>query len=82
VSNHKENGYREALKDDVSLALFLRRMGDFDRAFCKAMNEGLDYTLKIEVHGNSGRLIHCRVSDDSFDRPGVMQLPSCKLPKD
>lgn len=69
--SNKENGYREALKDDESLALFLRRMRDFDEAFCKNMNEGLDFTLKIEVHGNNRRLIHCRVYDDRFDRPTV-----------
>ncbi len=55
--------------DDESLAVFLKQMAKFNRAFCDAMADGLDYTLKLEVHGDKGRMIHARVHNDSFDRP-------------
>ena len=69
MSVSKANGYREVLKDDESLSTFLRAMHDFDEAFCKAMNDGSDFTLRMEVHGASGHLIHCRVTPDVFQRP-------------
>lgn len=62
--------FRKAFGDDEeSLAIFLRGMRDFDRAFCDKMFSGVDYNLKLEVHGNKGRLIHCRVYSDRFERP-------------
>ena len=63
------NGYHEVLKDDESLKLFLAAMSDFDRAFCDAMAAGVDFTLKLEIHGNRGEMIHARVQGDSFRRP-------------
>jgi hypothetical protein len=57
--------------DNESLAVFLRQIEKFNQAFCDAMANGMDYTLKLEVHGNKGCLIHCRVSNDAFDRPGT-----------
>jgi len=65
------NGYREAIQDDESLALFLRSMKKFDQRFCDAMASGEDFTLRMEVHGNKGVLIHVRVQDDGFERPKV-----------
>ena len=64
-----ETKYREILADDQDLAVFMRNMSKFDRAFCEMMAEGLDFTLRFEVHGNGGRLNHCRVHSDGFDRP-------------
>lgn len=61
--------YRSALRDEESLALFLRNMAKFDRHFCDLMNEGVEYTLRMEIHGNKGELIHVRVFDDAYDRP-------------
>ena len=61
--------YRDALKDDASLADFLSAMSDFDRAFCDSLASGADFTIKLEVHGNAGSLIHARISADSFRRP-------------
>ncbi len=55
-------------EDDESLAVFLRAMSKFDRYFCEVMAAGVDFTLKMEVHGNAGQLLHARVHNDSFDR--------------
>jgi hypothetical protein len=61
--------YRDVLKDNASLADFLSAMQDFDRAFCDSMATGADFTIKLEVHGCKGELLHARMSADSFRRP-------------
>lgn len=65
----KPPDYRSVLKDDASLADFLSAMKDFDRAFCDSMASGADFTIKLEVHGCAGTLLHARMSSDSFRRP-------------
>lgn len=65
-----DDGYRKAFGDnDESLGKFLAAMKDFDKRFCDAMSAGTDYTLKLEVHGDHGDLIHVRVITDEFRRP-------------
>jgi len=44
-------------------------MTKFDRSFCDLMNSGVDFTLRLEIHGNKGKMIHCRVQADGFERP-------------
>ena len=63
-------GYREIFGDcDESLANFLAAMSDFDSRFCAAMVAGADFTLKLEIHGDKGEMIHARVTSDVFRRP-------------
>lgn len=62
-------GYRAALGDDASLAMFLRAMGKFDRFFCDSMANGEDFTLRLEVRGDKGKLLHVRCMTDGFERP-------------
>lgn len=69
MTGNNDGRYRDVLRDDESLATFMRAMKDFDAAFSKAMCDGADYTLKLEIHGSSGKLIHCRVMLDNFNRP-------------
>jgi len=57
-------------EDNESLDLYTTSIAKFNRHFCELMSAGNDFTLKMEVHGNDGKLIHCRVTNDSFDRPG------------
>lgn len=64
-----KDGYREALKDDLSLSVFLRSMKDFDQSFCDMIMGRKDFTLRLEVRGAAGKLLHCRVSRDYFERP-------------
>lgn len=63
--------YRDILKDDKSLAIFLRNMAKFDRHFCEMMATGVDFTIRLEVQGEKGKLSHCRVYSDGFDRPEI-----------
>jgi hypothetical protein len=65
--------YREILPDDASLAAFLSAMKDFDKSFCDCVASGADFTLKLEIHGNAGELIHARVSSDQFRRPAGVE---------
>jgi hypothetical protein len=64
-----DTNYREVLQDDESLCLFLKSLKKFDQAFCDHIADGDDFTLKIEVHGNQGKMLHVRVSSDGFKRP-------------
>jgi len=64
-----ENGYRDTLKNDKDLALFLTNLRKFDKQFDQHMFDNVDFTLKLEVHGAAGKLVHCRVQSDHFDRP-------------
>lgn len=53
-----------------SLAAFLRQLHRFDKDFCDNMAAGVEFTMKLEIHGNKGKLIHARVNNDHFERPG------------
>ena len=61
--------YRQTIENDEALTLFMASVGEFDRAFCDSMASGEEFTIKLEVHGNRGELIHVRVQDDAFRRP-------------
>jgi len=64
------NKFEEAFgADDESLAIFLRGMKKFDSYFCELMAASVDFTLRMEIHGNRGKMIHCRVQNDGFERP-------------
>lgn len=71
---NKRIDYKDALQDDESLAIFLRAMAKFDHFFCSAMAQREDFTLKMEVHGNHGQLIHARVQMDGFERPPGVKM--------
>lgn len=68
-SSSDTNGFQTAIKDDESLMLFIRKMKEFDTKFCSEMSLGSDYTIRLEVHGNKGEVLHVRVYHDSIDRP-------------
>jgi len=68
-SKNDETDYREILRDNNSLEIFLKNLAEFDRSFCDMMTGQKDFTLRFEVRGNQGKLIHCRVSRDYFDKP-------------
>lgn len=64
-----KNGYRDVIRNEAALAIFLRALQSFDSDFCRLMKERADFTLKLEVRAAQGRLIHCRVNSDGFERP-------------
>jgi len=68
--------YKTALNDDESLSVFLRCLKEFDQNFCDLMFSGADFTLRLEVRGDKGKLIHSRVSKDHFDKPDVKKSRS------
>lgn len=67
----QQSNYREVIKDDESLMLFLSQLAKFDRVFCDFMAEGDDFTMSLEVRGNKGKVMHIRVRDDGFKRPKI-----------
>lgn len=67
------NGFSEAIKDNASLVLFLHKMKEFDDAFCDQMSKGSDFTIKLEVRGNKGEVLHVRTNVDAIDRPAGSQ---------
>lgn len=64
-----EADFRKVLGSEEHLAIFLRAMKKFETYFCANMTSGDDFTLRMEIHGAAGRLAHCRVYNDAFDRP-------------
>lgn len=70
----KTNGFQNAFgQDEESLQLFLKKVQEFDQAFCDLMAKGCDFTLRLEVRGNQGVLLHSRVYRDDIERPDGAQ---------
>ena len=70
MSSTTKYHYEDAFQDDnESLAIFLRNMKKLDQYFCDHMASGVDFTLRLELHGNKGVMLHCRVYNDGFERP-------------
>lgn len=64
------DGFRSAFQgDDDSLGEFLRALKDFNDSFCSSMVANVDFTLKLEVRGDKGKMLHARVLDDRWRRP-------------
>ena len=63
------NGYRGIIKDDASLATFLRQLAKFDTMFCDAMADGGEFTLRLEVRGVMGEVLHVRAYNENLERP-------------
>jgi hypothetical protein len=73
MSNDRAVSYGDVIGNDASLKLFLESLAKFDRLFCDHMADGDDFTLKVEVHGCSGKIVHVRTSSDGFKRPPGME---------
>lgn len=65
----RPGNYEEIIGTGPSLGLFLESLAKFDRAFCDHMADGDDFTLKLEVRGDGGKIVHVRTSSDGFKRP-------------
>ena len=63
------NGFASAIQDNESLVVFVRKMKEFDKAFCDSMAKGDDFTIRLEIRGNKGELLHGRLYIDVIDRP-------------
>ena len=61
--------YGEVIKDNESLGLFMDSLAEFNQFFCDRMAAGDDFTIKWEVHGCKGELIHSRAENVGFKRP-------------
>ncbi len=77
-----QKDYRQVLQNEKSLAIFLRAMKKFDSFFCDAMMSKEDFTLRMEIHGNAGELLHARVTTDGFERPPGVEREIHKKTRD
>jgi len=77
----RPGNYEEIIGTGPSLTLFLESVAKFDRAFCDHMAEGDDFTLKLEVRGDAGKIVHVRTSSDGFKRPDVLEEKSSGIPR-
>lgn len=79
----KAKGYKGAFKDDEDLVCFLRMASRFEQKVMDLMETSDDFTLRMEVRGNRFGLVHCRVSEDEFDRPpkSDARVAAAKKPK-
>ncbi len=62
-------GFTEAIKNNESLVVFMRKMKEFEQMFCDSMIGGNDFNIRLEIRGNQSEIIHCRVSTDNTERP-------------
>ena len=74
-------GIAEVLPEE-SLNEFLAAMRNFNQAFVDALVSGVDFTIKLEVRGNCGEMLHAKIDDQSWRRPkGVKGTPRRKMSK-
>lgn len=67
MSVNKVN-YRDLLKNDDSLSLFLRNLSLFDRDFCDAIMSGTSFIISLEVKGDKGEVSNIKEQCSRFDK--------------
>jgi len=55
--------------DPNGLRLFLKNLRKFNELFCKFVFNRSEFTIKLEVRGVKGGVIHCRVYSDDLEKP-------------
>lgn len=60
---------KEMIHNDESLEIFIRKIGEFNQAFCDFLMKGSDFTLRLEVRGNKMEVLHVRVYTDDREQP-------------
>ena len=58
---------------EESLKEFLAAMRDFDQSFVDALVSGVDFTIKLEVRGDCGKLLHAKIDEGRYRRPSGIQ---------
>lgn len=69
VEEKQTPDFKNAISHQESLNLFLRYLAKFERAFCKAMYDGEDFTMRLEVRGNAKELLRVRLYRDESEQP-------------
>jgi hypothetical protein len=63
----------QEILENESLEVFLAAMRDFDQAFVDALSAGIDFTIKLEVRGDLGEMLHARLVGDRWRRPSGVE---------
>lgn len=71
ADSNKPIDYQVVIDDDESLGMFIQAMREVQDRFCEAMTEGTEFTIRLEIHGAAGRIIHLRNGADGFRRPRI-----------
>ncbi len=67
--------YGKVIKNNESLKLFTDSLGEFNQSFCDRMAAGDDFTIKLEVRGCKGELLHSKAENLGIKRPhGVEKI--------
>lgn len=53
---------------DDTVRLFVNKMKEFDASFVASLIKGEDFTIRLEVRGNKGEVLHIRLYEDSMSR--------------
>lgn len=69
LSKNDQAQIGRAINNEVDLSLFLKKMAKFNEHFCSLMFDRIDFNIRLEVRGNSGKLLHCRLMIDDTERP-------------
>lgn len=59
---------KEIQEDERAVQMYAYNLAEFDQMFSKVMMSRKEFTLRFEIRGNQGRLIHCRWGVDTHDR--------------
>lgn len=69
LSKNDEAQIGRAINNEADLSLFLKKMARFNEYFCGLMFDRIDFNIRLEVRGNNGKLLHCRLMIDDTERP-------------
>ena len=58
----------DIIQDQESLETFLRNVRKFNQYLCDMIASRLDFTIRLEVRGNKGEVLHCRTWKDETDK--------------
>lgn len=67
----------ESMKDSIDnkevLTILSEQIKQFNELFCALMFKGANFTIRLEVRGNKGEMLHARVYMDDMKQPNGAQ---------
>ena len=55
--------------DKQTMAILLEGFGEFQSDLYRSLTKQIDFTVRLEIHGNKGEVLHCKAHKDNFYRP-------------
>lgn len=60
---------RQAIPDNESFINVMQDIRELNDLIVNSVAGGADFTLRLEIRGDCGQILHSRVTSDSFRRP-------------